>query len=392
MVQRWKNDHGFQYQTWIVQGTDQDGERIRKQFKDQYEAQNYKTDLELRFGGIQNRVRTLQTTLTIEQLQECEAALKRLSPRYTVTQAIDYFFQHFREADFKISLERAILKFRGHIEGQIRERSQEQLKSTLGQFERFTENPPVHEVTSEDVERFLKSLRARDGVNKASPKTWNNYRADLHLFFEWCADKGQRYVATNPVVDTNRMQVQNGHIETLELEQARKLMNHVAEFKVGKYVRYFGIALFGGVRPGGELEKLAKHPELINLSNRVIRITPEIAKTGKARQVKIRENLYQWLTKYPGEILPVNSDRQLKAIRGTFALGHDVLRHTFISALVMAEGSFAEAAIESGNSEKIIRDHYFNATTKEDALAFWQILPVGAGGNIIHLPKAAVAS
>jgi hypothetical protein len=40
---------------------------------------------------------------------------------------------------------------------------------------------------------------------------------------------------------------------------------------------------------------------------------------------------------------------------------------------VMAFGSFAETAIEAGNSEWIIRNHYFNAVTREDALGFWQI-------------------
>jgi hypothetical protein len=30
-------------------------------------------------------------------------------------------------------------------------------------------------------------------------------------------------------------------------------------------------------------------------------------------------------------------------------------------------GSFADAAIESGNSEKIILDHYYNAMTEKEA-------------------------
>lgn len=92
----------------------------------------------------------------------------------------------------------ASTKFRTALEGQVRDRTLVQLKSTLGQFERFTDNCNVHEVTGDTVEGFLNSLRARDGVNKASRKTWNNYRGDLHLFFEWCVKKQQRYVTSNP--------------------------------------------------------------------------------------------------------------------------------------------------------------------------------------------------
>jgi hypothetical protein len=40
--------------------------------------------------------------------------------------------------------------------------------------------------------------------------------------------------------------------------------------------------------------------------------------------------------------------------------------------------SFADAAIESGNSEKIIRDHYFNTSATPEAKAFWRIYPGGA--------------
>lgn len=37
----------------------------------------------------------------------------------------------------------------------------------------------------------------------------------------------------------------------------------------------------------------------------------------------------------------------------------DILRHTFVSNHVQAFGSFAKTAIESGNSEGIIRKHYY---------------------------------
>jgi hypothetical protein len=123
------------------------------------------------------------------------------------------------------------------------------------------------------------------------------------------------------------------------------------------------------------LEKLAEHPELVDLSNKVVRITAAVSKTGRPRQIKIRENLHRWLTRFPGEILPVNSDRELKLVRKKFALSHDVLRHTFISMHIGAFKSFADAALESGNSEKIIRDHYLNTSTSNEAKSFWRIYP-----------------
>jgi hypothetical protein len=374
------------YKCWFVSGNDGKGGRIQKKFQDETRARLWKAAKEVELANVQNRTRHVQTTLTLEQLNEAEGCIARLQGRYSLTQAVDYFLQHFSEPDFKIRFSEASVKFRGALEGQVRDRSLVQLKSTLGQFEKFMEDSYVHEVSERDVERYLKSLRARDGTNAASRKTWNNYRADLHLFFAWCADKRRRWVSTNPAADVGRFQIDRSDIEVLSAEQARILMNSVADFKEGKLARYFALALFAGVRPGGELEKLAANPLLIDLENEVIRITEAISKTRKSRQIKLRPNLYKWLTLYSGEILPTNCDRELKAIRKRFHLSHDVLRHTFISMHVGAFKSFADAAIESGNSEKIIRDHYLNTSSFKDAQRFWNIFPEDADRKVVHLP------
>ena len=63
------------------------------------------------------------------------------------------------------------------------------------------------------------------------------------------------------------------------------------------------------------IEKLAERSELIDLENKVIRITAEISKVGKPRQIKIRPNLRKWLERFPGEIIPINVDRDLKKVR-----------------------------------------------------------------------------
>jgi hypothetical protein len=123
-------------------------------------------------------------------------------------------------------------------------------------------------------------------------------------------------------------------------------------------VRYFSLALFAGIRPGGELEKLAGSPECIHLDNGVIRLSPAMVKNGRKQQrgrpIGIQPNLHEWLTAYPGDILPINCDREVKAIRKKFGLTRDVLRHTFISNHVKAFGSFSDTSLESGNSERRI--------------------------------------
>ncbi len=364
---------GKTYNSYEVVWNDSSSKRQRKRYTDREEAVLFSNEkhTELLNTGAAHRV--LSTVLPEPTLREAESCVTRLGGKYTLTEAVDYFLKHFHAPDFTITVGEASMKFRSAMEGVIRDRTLVQLKSTLGQFERFADNCNVHEITPETVEQFLNGLRARNGTDRASRKTWNNYRGDLHQFLEWCREKPQRYISANPASETKRFEIDSGHVEVLTVQRCRELMDHVAEFKEGKLVRYFALALFAGIRPGGELEKLADSPELVDLENKVIRITAAISKTGKARQIPIRPNLLKWLKQFPGDILPVNADRELKTIRKTFKLSHDICRHTFCSAHVMAFGSFAETAIESGNSEQIIRTHYLNAIPKSKAKAFWKI-------------------
>ena len=61
-----------------------------------------------------------------------------------------------------------------------------------------------------------------------------------------------------------------------------------------------------------------------------------------------------------------------------FNLGHDVLRHTYVSMLVGAFRSVGDAALQAGNSEAIIRRYYLDLQSEEEADEFWRICPKGS--------------
>jgi integrase len=273
----------------------------------------------------------------------------------------------------------------------VRERSRKQLESTLRGFEAFLgkgdaeigQGVHVHEITADDIERFLRGLRAKGGVEQATRKTWNNYRADLSSFFNWCGDHQRRWIGDNPAARVKKFKKLDRDIpETLTVADAEVLMRHVENHAGGAMVRYFALALFAGLRTGptGELHKLARHPDrdkLIDLKTGVIHITPEISKTAQKRQVMIRPNLRAWLERSAPEILPKNHDRLVKTIRAEKKLTHDVLRHSFFSYHVAAFRSVGDAALEGGNSESVIKTHYLNLTTRSEGEAFWRIVPAG---------------
>jgi len=243
--------------------------------------------------------------------------------------------------------------------------------------------PAVHEITTSLVEAFLESLRGKDGKSPAAKKTWNNFRADLHVFFGWCSGKQRRWCVENCVSDARKYEVNRGLPPVLTGAKAQELMAYVAIYKGGAMAKYFALALFAGLRtdPDGELIKLARHPDsakLIDLKCNVIRVIPEISKENRFRPTKIRPALREWLTRFDGEIWPTNADRMLKHIRARFSLPRDVLRNTFFSMLVAAEKSIENAAYEGGNSESVLRRFYLNLSQFEDAQDFWRIFPLSA--------------
>jgi len=108
--------------------------------------------------------------------------------------------------------------------------------------------------------------------------------------------------------------------------------------------------------------------------NKVIRIPPEISKTGEYRTINIHPNLADWLkpfAKKKASVLVTNFEKRVKKIRKEFKLGHDVLRHTFISMHVAKFKSVGTTALQSGNSEAIVRRHYLKMVAENEAKLFW---------------------
>jgi hypothetical protein len=288
------------------------------------------------------------------------------------------------------ALRDAVAAARDAIEA-ARKPSDREIAAALVESVNGVKVPAVHEITTGDVEAFLRGLRAKDGTS-AARKTWNNARADLHTFLGWCADKQHRWCAENPVSAVAKFKLGRGVPHVLTVPQARDLMAYVATFEEGAMAKFFALALFAGLRsgPDGELLKLARHPErkkLLDLGRGVIHVQPEISKTHQYRQTTIRPALHQWLTRFDGEIWPKNADRMVKHIRAHFDLAHDVLRHSFFSYLVCAEKSVERAALEGGNTEGILRRHYLNLANTAEAVDFWNILPPDArkGSKVVRM-------
>jgi integrase len=391
------HDRDYSYDTFLVDGSGSDGQRIRRKFKDRDAAFAFKTEKEVEMANSDLKVRKTVTRLSNDQLQDAELAVARLGGQTTLQAAADYFVANYKAPSAANTLSLALGAFLAARRNpgsayHVRPRSLQQCSSVQEQFRRWVAgrrgDPPVHEISRGLVGEFLECSR--------DPKTFNNSHSELNRFFDFCLDPDRAWVSANPVLTIRRRRLKKSGIpQVLSLEQARSLMAFVAVFPgtakrkpgaPGQLSPYFALALFSGLRtdPTGELAKIARAPQpeqIIDLKNGIIRVPPEISKTGHFRSIKISTNLKAWLKRFPGPILPGNHHNSIAQVRKKFGIGRDVLRHTWYSMHVAAFRSVTEAALQGGSSEYVVKRHYLDLAqnTQAEAKAFWKISP--ATGN-----------
>ncbi|OAM88246.1 site-specific integrase [Termitidicoccus mucosus] len=376
-IKPFKNRNGvisFRVAGWLL------GERIRKNFKTREDAIAERAALELRVLQSQSNLRGASTFLTEAQLREAEAAFLRLEKaRRPLTFYLDYALANYREPEAALKIADAIetyMKARKEDVQQalIGKRQLRNIRLELTEFQRHFPTQTLAEAGTEALHAYIR----RDS---GSLKTQNNRRGVLCAFFNHAVRK--EWVGGNPVakIPRNRIEHNRGSAEALTAERAAQLMAHVESVHGGAFVPFFALCLFAGIRPEGEISKLPAAD--VRLENAAITIEPWVSKVNMRRLITIQPNLAAWLKAYPLDEYPVippkdkmkSIAKKLTRIRQKFGVGHDVLRHTFISMHVGKFRSMGDTALQAGNSESIIRRHYLNVTTTQEAEAFFGIAP-----------------
>jgi len=355
-----------------------DRKRVRKNFSTRIEAEAERQVLEIQREQTEVGIRTAVTRLDDEQLHEAEAVFRRLAnlPR-PLSFYVEFALANYREPENQKPLADAVAKY---VEAKEHEFDQDQIsysqlsriRGDLKRLNKYFMGKSVAEVTATSLVTALE-------IGRPGMKTYNNRRGIISTFLKFCFHRG--WVAENPItkVPHYRIRRRRGMATTLSVAQARELMEHFEKFESGRWVPYFALCLFAGVRPGvpeGEISKLKAAD--VNLNTGLISISSEVSKIREPRKVTVQPNLAAWLRAYPLNRYPIvvgDFQKRRAQFRERFNLTHDVLRHTFISMFVGKFRSIGEAAIQAGNSESIIRRHYLDLKTTEEAEQFFGIMP-----------------
>jgi integrase len=378
--------------SWRVTGN-LHGLRVRKNFKTREEAAAEKATLEIKALQAASGLRTLVTSLTDEQAREAEAVFRRMADKSRpLSFYLDFALANYREPESQKSLPAAIADYyaaKTHEweQGHICKKQLDRIRWELKRLEKHFPKRSVAEVTLPALVEFLEQGRT-------SMKTHNNRRGVLSTFFKHAFQHG--WIADNPIlrVPHYRIRSKRGSAATLSAQQAGDLMAHFEQFEGGRWIPYFALCLFAGIRPGvpdGEITKI--RPADVNLDTGLISISADASKVREPRRITILPNLAAWLRAYPLDKFPIvvgDFQKRRAKFRDQFHLTHDVLRHTFISMHVAKFRSMGEAALQAGNSESIIRKHYLNLKTPAEAEQFFGILPTLVPATATVTPSATL--
>ena len=383
---------GKKYQYYRVRWTE-GGKPKTKQFKDLPNAESYKSNKDLELKGLVESKQPIMTSMTKQQARNAEWAHKELGETYSLEEAVEFFLKHHRPPEYTLKISDALKHFTDAKErAGVSVRQIRTLKTTLNAFIVSAGDVDVHTVTEQQVRSYLKALKSRDGESKAKFKTWNGRRNEISSFFKFAMDKDlethRPWTFHNPVenIETHskdKVRQQRPAIATTDAKTARELLTYAMNYKGGAMAKYYALAYFTGIRPSpehnnGELTRLSLDEELINLKTGTIKLHASMTKDKRDRTVTISDNLRAWLEAYKDSpIIPegVNLARAYRHIRQKFKLQHDETRHSFISYHVALNRSIGDAALEAGNSEAKVKEHYLNHRPQEDAEAFWSIVP-----------------
>ncbi len=388
------------------------GKTKRKRFPDWENANAFVERTRMRELNALNERRTAATTLTDAEISDAEQALRTLRvsiPDRTkgLSWVVHEFVKTYRGELRPKKLSLATKDFLEEQSKKNRPRQLEDHKATLRKLKEVVGDKDVHRITIADINEFLatRGKRHKPGQQSDSlktgigPKTFNNITGNLRRFFNWAVSERLVPNNLNPLAakDFEQKKVAEPRREILTSEAAAALMSFAETWRGGVLVNYFAFALFAGIRPDhrGEIAKLGINyvkENLIAWDLHSISLPGKYTKTNQSRTITIQPALKAFIESYPLSQFPIvpeipensNSNSRsnyLKNAREAFVescpikIPHDAARHSFCSYHIKLSGSIADTALESGDSEEIIRRHYLKKVSPEEATLFWNIRP-----------------
>jgi integrase len=354
--------------------------RNRQFFKDKEEAE---TILQQKLIEQEN-FGTAGLSFNERQRAEYLECAERLQPfGVTIRDAVNFYVPHLsalKRTKTAAELVDELLKVK-QADG-ASERYVSDLRSRLSQFSDAFDGKPIAEITSPQIDEWLRSLSDKETGKRLSPVTRNNFRRVLIVAFNFA--KGRGYCIGNPAEQSAKAKEIESAVGILRVEQTARLL----ESAPAELVPYIAIGAFAGLRRA-ELERLDWKE--VDLQSSLIEVAAAKAKSARRRFVKIQPNLAKWLqpgAQLSGNVTPFGYRALLEAAREAAGIDQwpqNALRHSFASYHLARFNDAALLALELGHTtSNLVFQHYRQLVRPKQAERYWRIVPAVAGKKVIQ--------
>jgi len=231
------------------------------------------------------------------------------------------------------------------------------------------EGTTVSHVTIEDYKNYV-------GSGDWSESTRLQYGRDVRIFMAWCAKNGYGgavtdwYMQTNPSLKMTKKKTYFKLPEICTPEQAKLLLYEIDK----KYRPALALMFFSGIRPEGEMSTL--NYSMIRWG-KSIGLKAELTKTGRERWLKPPENLWSWIPKSKGLVMPsynaLCQARRWASRRVGYKYPANGARHSFGSYGYWISFEWALDTMGHMSSETFLKNYKNNRVDKEVAEEYFSI-------------------
>jgi integrase len=354
--------------------------RNRRFFKDRQEAETFFQTKRIERENYGTAGMAFNERQRAEYL-ECTDVLKPFNA--TIRDAVNFYLPHLHATKRTCTAAELVDELLTVKEADgASDRYLSDLRSRLTQFAECFNGKPVSEITSPQIDEWLRSLSDKETGKHLSPVTRNNFRRVLIVAFNFAHERG--YCVSNPAEKTARAKVIENAIGILTVEQAARLL----ESTPAELVPYIAIGAFAGLRRA-ELERLDWKE--IDLQSGLIEVTATKAKSARRRFVRIQPNLAKWLQSHAnlsGDVTPPNYRELLDRAREAAGIDEwpqNALRHSFASYHLAKFNDAAALALELGHTNSnLVFQHYRQLVKPKQAERYWKIAPAAGSKKVIQ--------
>lgn len=312
----------------------------------------------------------------------------------SVADAVNHWLPHYAAKTASVPLADAIDRFVDdcRAQGLARATINERIHR-LGLWLRAQSDPEASVFEAADIV-LLRGFIA-DESERTSPASARNVWAVISAFGTWC--KNHDLLDTNPCSTVTKPDPGERAIVTMSPDEAAKLLRLAVANYDREVLSYLVISMFAGLRPHEFVTEQPHSGEWVMLDWKAVVGRKELlkekrlGKIKRARQVPVCDTLVTWIDfirKREGGALsgPVIRGyafyQRFRRWKRSFypenlpPIEEDILRHTFGTYRVLELGEVGKVALEMGNSEAMVRQHYLNGEhTKGEAVRFWALTP-----------------